>query len=339
VRRGAPGTAAAFVQARRQGWERLSALAARARAAPLPLREVEELDRLYRRAAADLALARSRWPGSEAEGFLSELVAAAYRTLYRPRGRRAALVRWLRRGIPAAVRRHLPALGLSAGLLGAGLAGGALAVALDPRAAELLVPEPVRAAVDAGRMWTGHLLSAAPGVSGALLLQNNATAAALAFGLGLTCGLGTGLLLLLNGLLVGAVLAHAARHGMAGALLAFTAAHGPLEVSALLLAAQAGFLLAGALVDPGEWPRSAALQAAGAEAAPLLAVVVPALALAALLEAAISPASTFPPWARAALGLALAAALWGWLLGGRRRLSPSAARPAPAPARSRGAGR
>jgi uncharacterized membrane protein SpoIIM required for sporulation len=334
------GGAAAFVQARRPGWERLAALAARARAAALPLREVAELDRLYRRAAADLALARARWPGTEAEGFLSELVASAYRSLYRPRGRGAERIRWLRRGIPAAVRRHLLALGLSAGLLCAGLAGGALAVALDPRAAELLVPEPVRTSVDAGRMWTGHLLSAAPGISGAALLQNNATAAALAFGLGLTCGLGTGLLLLLNGLLIGAVLAYAAQHGMAGAVLAFTAAHGPLELSALLLAAQAGFLLAGALLEPGEWPRSTALQAAGAEAASLLAVVIPALALAALLEAAISPASTFPPWARAALGLALASALWGWLLGVRRSLpSPSAAQPARAPARSRGAGR
>lgn len=307
-----------FVRARRQGWERLGELAKRAGGGRLPLAEVEELDRLYRRAAADLALARSRFPGSEAEGFLSQLVASAYRALYRPRDRGAAAVRLVREGIPAAVQRHRSALGLALLLFAAGLAGGALAVALDPGAAELLVPAPVRTAVSAGRMWTGHLLSAAPGLAGAGLLHNNVTAAALAFGLGLTAGIGTALLLLLNGLLLGAVIAHVARHAMAADLFGFVAAHGPLEVSALLLAAQAGFVLAGALVDPGEWPRRAALQAAGREAAPLLAVVIPALTLAALLEASVSPLAAFPTIAKAALGLGLAAALWGWALGPRR---------------------
>jgi uncharacterized membrane protein SpoIIM required for sporulation len=309
---------AAFVRARRPAWERLDALASRASRGPLPLAEVEELDRLYRRAAADLALARSRFGGSDAEGHLSELVAATYRALYRPRGRGAALVRLVRREIPEVARRRLRELALSAALLAGGLAAGAAVVALDPRAAELLVPAPVRESVAAGRMWTGHLLSAAPGIAGASLLHNNLSAAALAFGLGLTAGVGTALVLLLNGLLVGAVLAHVAAHGMAGELLGFVAAHGPLELSALVLAGQAGFVLAAALVDPGEAPRRDALQTAGREASRLLAVVVPALTLAALLEAAVSPRAAIPPLARAALGVGLAAALWIWLVAGRR---------------------
>lgn len=305
---------AAFVRARRPGWERLAALADLAGTSRLPLSEVEELDRLYRRAAADLALARARFPGSDAEGYLSELVSSAYRALYRPRDRRAALLRLVRTDIPAAVRGHLPALGMAALAFAAGLAGGALSVALDARAAELLVPEPVRAAVANGRMWTGHLLSAAPGFSSAHLLHNNVTAAALAFGLGLTAGLGTALLLLLNGVLVGAVFAHVFRHGMGADLLGFVAAHGPLELSALVLAGQAGFILAGALVDPGEWPRRLALQAAGRDAAPLLAVVAPALTLAALLEGSVSPLPSFSAAAKAAVGLGLAAAMWTWVL-------------------------
>jgi len=150
------------------------------------------------------------------------------------------------------------------------------------------------------------------------------TAAALAFGLGLSAGLGTAALLLLNGALLGAVIAHVSRHAMAADLLGFVAAHGPLELSALVLAAQAGFVVAAALVDPGEWPRGAALQAAGREAAPLLAAVVPALTVAALLEASVSPLQGFPVPAKAAVGLGLAGALWTWLL--RRGGSPRPAR-------------
>ena len=313
-----------FVRARRAGWERLEALAARAVSGRLPLAEIEELDRLYRRAGGDLAFARAAFPGSDVEAHLADVTARAYAALYRPRtspGRR--LLALLADDAPAAFRRHLRALALAAALLGGGIAAGALAVAADPGAAGVLVPEPVRDAVAARRMWTEHLVAIAPGVSGSAIARNNVTVASLAFALGLTGGVGTALLLAGNGLLLGAVLAHAARGGMAGPLLSFVAAHGPAELSAIVLAAQAGFVLAAALLDPGEWPRSAAVAAAGREAAPLLAVVVPLLAMVALVESSVSPSARFAPWAKGAVGLGLAAAVWLFLgLRGRRPPRP-----------------
>jgi uncharacterized membrane protein SpoIIM required for sporulation len=318
----------AFVRARRAGWERLDALAARAAAGRLPLAEVRELDRLYRRAAGDLAFARAAFPGSDAEAHLAQVTARAYGALYRPRGAGLArAARLLRDGAPAAFRRHLGALLLAVALFAGAGGAGALAVALDPGVAALLVPEQVRDAIAAKRMWTEHLLQAAPGVSGSAIAHNNLTVAALALALGLTAGLGTALLLATNGLLLGAVLAHAAQGGMAGPLLGFVAAHGPAELSALVLAGQAGFVLAAAVVDPGEWPRGAAVSAAGREAARLLAVVVPLLAVVALVESTISPSPRYPPWAKGTLGLALAAAIWAFLA--RRGRPRPSARPVP----------
>ncbi len=309
-----PRSVGAFVRERRAAWERLEALAARAATGRLPLAEVEELDRLYRRAAGDLAWARAAFRGSDAEGHLAQVIARAYGALYRPRRRGARLLlRMLVDEAPRTCRRRLPALGLAGACLAAGLAGGALAVALEPGAAALLVPESVRDAVAARRMWTEGLLAAAPGVTGSRIAHNNVAVAALAFALGLTGGIGTAALVFANGLLLGAVVAHVAQAGMAGPLLGFLAAHGPVELSALLLAAQAGFVLAAGLVDPGEWPRSAALAARGREGARLMAVVVPVLALAALVEGTISPSGAFPPWAKAALGCALAAGVWTFL--------------------------
>jgi len=304
----------AFVRARRAGWERLEALAARAASGRLPLAEVEELDRLYRRAAGDLAFARGAFPGSDAEAHLAQVTARAYGALYRPRGSAGRrLLSLVGDEAPAAFRRHLRGLALAALLLLGGAAAGALAISVDPGTAAVLVPEPIRDAVAARRMWTERLLSVAPGISGSAIARNNVTVASLAFALGLTGGVGTAILLLGNGLLVGAVVAHAARGGMAGPLFSFLAAHGPAELSALLLAAQAGFVLAAALVDPGEWPRSTALAAAGREAAPLLAVVVPLLAVVALVESSVSPSTRFAPSAKAALGLGFAAAVWLFL--------------------------
>lgn len=307
-------TVGAFVRARREGWERLEALAARVDGGKLTLDEVEELDRLYRRAAGDLAHARAAFPGTDAEGYLAQVTARAFAALYRGRRRPLAALRALyRHEAPRAAMANGWALALSAGCLLAGALGGALAVALEPTAAGWLVPAGVRRSLEAGRLWTGDLLSAAPGVAGGALLRNNVAAAALCFALGLTGGLGTAALLLANGVLLGAVTVAVAQAGLLPGFLAFLSAHGPAELSALVLAGQGGFLLAAGLVRPGEWPRADAVVARGREGARLLAVVVPVLLLVALVEATVSPSETFPAAARAALGLGLSAALWGYL--------------------------
>ncbi len=305
---------AAFVRSRREGWEQLESLAGRVDSGRLTLAEVEQLDRLYRRAQGDLAHARAAFPGTDAEGYLAQLTSRADASLHRRRRRpAAALLELYRKVAPRVVRRHAWALALSAGLLLAGVAAGAAAVALEPAAAGWLVPEGVRSSLQAGRLWTGDLLSAAPGLAGGALLRNNLTVAALAFALGLTGGLGTGALLLANGLLLGAVSAAVVQAGLGPGFFDFLAAHGPAELSALVLAGQGGFVLARGLLRPGEWPRGEAVAARGREGASLLAVAAPVLLLVALVEATVSPAPWFPAPAKAALGLGLAGALAGYL--------------------------
>ncbi|HSM93778.1 MAG TPA: stage II sporulation protein M [Anaeromyxobacteraceae bacterium] len=308
---------AAFVRARRAAWERLDALVARVGLEPLSLAEVEELDRLYRRTAGDLAWARSAFPGSDAEGYLAQLTGRAFGVLYRRRRGLAAAAALVRHEIPAAFARSRGAFLLALGLLVAGIAGGALAVAFEPEAATLLVPVGIRDAVAAGRVWTDDLLAVAPGVGGSIIVRNNVTVASLAFAGGLTGGLLTAGLLLGNGLVLGAVGAFAWQGGQGRSFLAFVAAHGPAELLALLLAAQGGLHVAGALVRPGEAPRGALLAARGREASRLLVVVAPLLVLLGVVEASVSPGTGWAPWAKAALGASLAAGTLAWLWRGR----------------------
>jgi uncharacterized membrane protein SpoIIM required for sporulation len=304
---------ATFVQSRRPSWERLDALAGRVGRAPLSLAEVEELDRLYRRTAGDLAWARSAFPGSDAEGYLAQLTARAFAILYRRRRGWAAIAALYRDEVPRAFARARAPFLLASALLCAGFLGGAVAVAVDPGTAELLVPAGIRDAVASRHVWTDDLLSVAPGVGGSAIIRNNVTVAALAFAGGLTFGVVTAALLISNGLVLGAVAAFAWRGGQGYSFLSFVSAHGPAELLALLLAAQAGFLLAGALLLPGEAPRGPLLAAAGREGSRLLVVVVPLLVLVGVVEASISPGTSFPPWAKAALGAALASAVLAWL--------------------------
>ncbi len=316
---GSSGSIAAFVQRRRAGWERLAALSARVEGGRLSLAEVEELDRLYRRAVGDLSRARGAFPGSDAEGYLSQVTARAYGALYRKRAARGGLRRFWLAEVPAVFARRVRLFGLAGLILASGLAAGALAVAADPAAAAALVPASVRSAVAARHMWTDSLLSIAPGLGGSLIARNNVTVTGLTFLLGLTGGIGTAWLLFANGLLLGAVAAHCALNGMGTPFLSFVAAHGPAELTCLLLAGQAGFLLARALVDPGEWPRGVALRRGAREAARLLAVAAPLLAVVAAVESTISPGTFFPGTVKAIFGLGLAAALLAylWRLGAR----------------------
>jgi uncharacterized membrane protein SpoIIM required for sporulation len=305
---------AAFVRARREGWERLEALTVRVESGRLSLAEVEELDRCYRRAAADLALARTAYAGTDAEGYLAQVTGRAYAALHRGRRRPlAALLALYRREAPAAMLANGWALALSAGCLVAGALGGGAAVALAPEAAGWLVPDAIQRSLATGRLWTGDLISAGPGLAGGALLRNNLTVAGLTYALGVTGGLGTAALLLANGVLLGAVIAAVVRAGLGADFLAFLSAHGPAELSALVLAGQGGFILAAGLIRPGEWPRREAVAARGREGARLLAVALPVLLLVALVEATVSPSAAFPTAVRAGLGLALTAALWGYL--------------------------
>ncbi|MBI5070442.1 MAG: stage II sporulation protein M [Deltaproteobacteria bacterium] len=311
-----------FVRRRRAGWERLELLAGQG--GRLSLAEVEDLDRLYRRAAGDLAYAHTAFPGSDVEGYLSQVTARAYALLHRRRQPPGRARRLFAAEIPATFRRSARLFGLAALLLLSGMAAGALAVAFDPAAAALVPPE-VRAAVEARRMWTDSLLGLAPGAAGSALARHNIAVSALVLAGGLTGGLLTAWLLFTNGLLLGAVAALCAREDMLRPFLSFVAAHAPAELLAVLLAGQAGFLVARALVAPGEWPRREALAAAGGEAARLLWLVVAILLVVGLVESTVSPGRLFPLAARVALGLGLAGAVLLYLAWPGRQSAGAAA--------------
>ena len=322
----------AFVARRRPDWEALAALLERQRRGGLRLADVRALDRLSRAAAADLARAQAHYPGTDAHRYLNQLCARAYAGVYgAPRARLPSLRAFFLRDFPAAVRAEARYVALSAALLVAGLVLGALAVWLEPGGAALLVPPGARAAVDAGRLWTDDLLTVMPpGVAASAIATNNLSVTVTLFATGVLLGAGPVLLLLFNGVQVGALLAYAGAHGLGGRLLDFVAAHGPVELSVVVVAGAAGLVLGHALLEPGELPRRQALRLRGRQGARLVLGCAPPLALIALVEGFVSPGSLFPTWVKAALGLTLGALFWAYLARAGRDASPSHAAGVPA---------
>lgn len=306
----------AFVAKRRADWDALQALLGRQRAGALRLEELRTLDTLYRRASADLAHTQTFYPGTDAHRFLNQLCGQAYAAIYQPPRERWPAVRaFFQRDFPRTLRRERAFVGASAALFCLGLLLGAVVVLWEPRGAELLVPAGVRQYVAHGRMWTDDILSVAPPNSVASgIATNNLTVTILTFAMGLTFGLGTLYMLVNNGVHIGAVGALCIREGMARGFFDFISAHGPVELSIIVIAGGAGLMVGQALIDPGELPRGQALALRGREAVKLVLGCAPFLALIGVVEGYVSPGSLFPTWVKAGLGLSLGALFWGYLL-------------------------
>src|SRR5207244_11659331 len=121
------------------------------------------------------------------------------------------------------------------------------------------------------------------------IIVNNVQVAIAALAGGLTAGALTLYILGTNGAFLGTVLAVVQSYGMSGGLLAFTAAHGPLELSCIVLSGAAGLRLAWALLRPGDRSRRDALRLAGAQAIRVMLLIIPPLGVAGILQAVPLP--------------------------------------------------
>jgi hypothetical protein len=157
-----------FIARRRAAWERLDQLLVRAGAglAGLSADELRELGRLYRQAAADLAVARRDLPGHAVVGFLNGLVARGHGAIYRESGAGgAARVRaFFAADFPRAFRATWPYT-LAAFLMFLLPALTAFVVTYrDPSLAGALVPgaEAIVEQVQAGEEWWLRINEARP---------------------------------------------------------------------------------------------------------------------------------------------------------------------------------
>jgi len=257
----------------------------------LPAAQIARLPVLYRAALSSLGVARSSVLDQGLRQYLESLVARAYLVVYAPkRSLREVVLPFLTAGFPAAVRSIRWHVAASAGVL---LLGFAIAFAMvgrdlvdydlfvDARMAGGRTPnatveelrETLFAAPDEG------LLSFA-----AFLFTNNSSVGILAYGLGFVLGLPVLLLLLWNGMILGAMTALFHERGLAVEWWSWILPHGVTELLAIVLCGAAGLAVGHRLVFPGAYSRAAALVAAGRTMGAVVAGSVGMLFLAAMVE-------------------------------------------------------
>lgn len=309
---------------RQQQWKELAGILTetqRQGARKLPLEQVQRLGRLYRQAASDLAYARTYFPNTPATTYLNQLVTQAHTMIYAEEPQRLkALWRFFASTVPAAVRESWRPLALSTALMIAAGLVGFFAILYDPNLAEALVPAEYLHYTPESRAGEEIFPLEFRALIGTVILINNVRVAILAFGLGITLGIGTALILFYNGLIVGALSAHFFRAGLFYSFWALIVPHGMLELMAIFLSGAAGFVLGWPLVNPGEQTRKEAFAAGGKKSVVLMLGALPFLVAAAAIEGFITPMGTLSEEAKYGVAaITFALGLGYWLLPGRQK--------------------
>lgn len=286
-----------FIDARTRMWRRLEELVDEVRAnrlSRLTREEVRELAHLYRRTAADLAIARQEVRDPLLVNYLNGLVGRAHGAIYRNEGSGfRSLLDFFRYEFPAVFRKTF-GYTLAAFLITLVFAGiAAVTTSADERFADHVVGG-VRQDIIAHRNWTDRINESNP-IHSALIQQNNISVCAMAFGGGLLFGLGTFYILMVNGLMLGAIIFLCVRYEF-WEILVFISGHGVVELTAIFISGGAGLLLASALVAPGDRSRLDALVEKGRQAVVLVMGCAAMLVVAGIIEGFVSPADIAPSW-------------------------------------------
>src|SRR5881296_2708000 len=287
-----------FVQKKRDGWEAFRTTALRMErtgVGALAAAEIPTFAAQYREVAADLARARTYQVDPRVIAYLERVVAAGHNALYRARGKqRTPLPYYILRDFPAAVVQSWQYVLLAVLLFSVPAAVGYVMIREQPALAEdLLSPGMVARAEAAaenlaeGRGYAETSKEDRPQVA-ALIITNNITVSFGTFVGGLTAGVLTTWLLFANGMMFGLVLGLFRNYQALSYLLTFVLGHGVLELTAIFIAAGAGFRLAKAMIAPGDRTRRDALVVEGRIAAQMIGAVVTLLAIAGTIEGLLS---------------------------------------------------
>ena len=321
-------TRESFVTRHAPTWERFESLLASLEPGIGGSRDgdASEFDALFREICRHLALARRRLYGADLENRLQALALRGHRLLYgaRPTGWRAAL-EFAARGFPALVRAQGRSVAVACTLFfGSYLATAAWTSADPEHVYTVMRPDAVAQMEAMYDPSAGHFAKPRGADSDVQMfgfyVWNNVSIAFRTFAGGALLGVGSIVVLLFNGVVLGAASGHLTAVGFGVPFWSFVITHGALELPAIALAGAAGLRLGLPLIAPGRKSRAAAVRDGAVDAGKIVCGVAAMLALAAVLEAfwssslAISNSVKFG----AGGGLWVAVALY-FAIGGRRR--------------------
>lgn len=260
------------------------------------LDEARRLYYLYQRATTGLSRLTTYAAEPRVRAYLETLVARAYGEIHETRQRafNVRLREWLARTLPQTFRRRRGAFILATVITLAGSLFGAGVIYFDYDAKSILMPFPHLIGAPSERVaWEEQAeddrMAGNKSTFSAMLMTNNIRVSITAMALGMTFGIGTVIVLFFNGVILGAVACDYILDGQTVFLLGWLLPHGAVEIPAILLGGQCGFVIAGAMIG---WGSAASMAARFRRVTPDVVTLIFGLALlliwAGIVEAFVS---------------------------------------------------
>jgi uncharacterized membrane protein SpoIIM required for sporulation len=251
-----------FITEERLYWTELENVLNRLERKPdqkLKLGALERFHYLYQRASADLAKISTFSAEPNTRRYLESLVGRAFGEIHETREKphRLRPLHWFFNTFPQTFRKHLRAFTISLIALLVGAAFGGFTIIVDSNSKQILLPFSHLQGDPSDRVKTEESadtdrLEGAKSYFSSYLMTHNTKVAVFTLALGMTWGIGTLIMLFYNGVILGAVAVDYVMAGESTFLLGWLLPHGAIEIPAILLAGQAGIVLASALIGWGK---------------------------------------------------------------------------------------
>ena len=289
-----------FIEQEQAYWDELeSILHDRKQGIKFNAQRLKRFSYLYERASGDLVKLSAFSGEKELRIYLESLVARSYSEIHSVNNRKLSFrpFYWLYAVFPGTFRRNFNAFLLTLIVFMAGAMLGGIVIMTESSAKEAIFPMQFRhlhqspdKRVESEEQDSNARSSTVQGTAPAFaahLMVNNIKVSILALALGMTFGIGTVLVMFYNGVILGAVVTDFILAGHTSFVAGWLLPHGSFEIPAVLIAGQAGFILAGCLLKPSGHRREA-LREKGADLMTLVGGVALMLIWAGIVEAFLS---------------------------------------------------
>lgn len=280
-----------FISNNVESWRKLEEELLKQRPDPDLLRD------LYAAVSDDLSYARTHYPNRSVRSYLNHKAAELSLSLYKNDKKTTGFARFWKETIPLEfyTQRMPLLLALVIFLLAFAIGWGSSVV--DPAFAELILSEHYVSMTEENIAnqdpmavyKDGSMLGGALGIMG-----NNLLVAMNCFIGGIFLGIGTLMIMIYNGIMVGTFQQFFFARGVGWESVLGIWTHGTIEIACIIVAGGAGLVLARGLIWPGTLSRSRAFQLSGLSGLRIMAGIAPLIVLAGIIEGFITRLTDIP---------------------------------------------
>lgn len=282
-----------FLRQNAEKWKHFEGLLA-PKARPNP----DVLADLFIELTDDLSFARTHFPQSKTTAYLNDLTAQVHRTIYRNKKEdRGRFRTFWQTELPLLMYAHRKTWLAAALVFALAIVMGALSAAQDQTFVRLILGDAyvnmTLANIERGDPMAVYKSMNELDMFFAITF-NNVRVAFLAFAFGIFTSLGTGWILLQNGIMLGSFQYFFYQKGLLLESMLTIWIHGTLEISVIVIAGCAGFVLGNSWLFPGTYPRTHALMRGAKQGLKIVIGLVPVFIIAGFLEGFVTRHTEMP---------------------------------------------